>query len=656
MNRTSIIQSLIDKINATSYLEIGISSGENFNKINCNYKVSVDPESSTFPTFCLTSDEFFEHNQEKFDIIFIDGLHHSEQVYKDIINSLNILNDGGYIICHDMNPQKEEHQIIPFAGGLWNGDCWKAFVKLRQERCDLSLYTIDADYGCSIIQKGNQELLSINEEINYHNFDKNRKEWLNLISVEDFCKKLGFNIHSLLKNYINNSEDAENNFNLALYYHQIGQTASALSFYLRCAERTDDVLLKYECLIRGSMCFDSQGTRNFTVKGLLLHALTLCPKRPEAYYLMSKFYEKENKDGSWNECYTISSIGLQVADLSSSPLRTNVNYPGDYALLFQKAVSSWWCGLCEESRDLLLDLLENYQMEESFRQKAIDNLKKMNVEVESFTSYNKSVNIRKNISIPVIGVPVVSNPYWVTRLLMSIDYPVDNFVIINNNGRGEIDDELNSLTKITHKFVKNIKVCHLPANIGCGGAWNLIIKSYMMAPYWIIVNDDVAFASGFLKEMAETAESDQDIGMIHGHEGDFGIGSWDLFLIRDHIIQEYGLFDENLYPAYCEDSDYIMRFQHRPIKKVLSLKSNYYHGHGDKTEYYKEGSQTQKSEPNLKEKLDFSNNENIKYLNDKWGQDWRVCNPQEAPFKGKEHLISETTYDLNFVRKKHLGF
>lgn len=64
-------------------------------------------------------------------------------------------------------------------------------------------------------------------------------------------------------------------------------------------------------------------------------------------------------------------------------------------------------------------------------------------------------------SIPVIGVPVVSNPYWITRLLMSIDYPVDNFVVINNNGRGQIDEELDNLKNITHKFVKNIKVCHL---------------------------------------------------------------------------------------------------------------------------------------------------------------------------------------------------
>lgn len=258
------------------------------------------------------------------------------------------------------------------------------------------------------------------------------------------------------------------------------------------------------------------------------------------------------------------------------------------------------------------------------------------------------------MNIPVIGVPVVTNPFWVTRLLMSVDYPVDNFVIINNNGKGEIDDELNNLTKITHKFVNKIKVVNLPANIGVSGAWNLIIKCYMMAPYWIITNDDVAFGPGFLKEMNDVVENDSEVGMVHGHSGDFDVGSWDLFLIRDFVISRYGLFDENLYPAYCEDADYIMRFIHDPIKRVMSLNKMYYHGLGDKTQYYEHGSQTKKSLPELEHKLDFSNETNFHYLNEKWGPGWRNCGPTQLPYN--KYPISYTSYDLDFVRKKNMGF
>jgi hypothetical protein len=159
------------------------------------------------------------------------------------------------------------------------------------------------------------------------------------------------------------------------------------------------------------MCFDKQGTRNFTVKSLLLHTLALCPHRPEGYYLMSRFHEKENKDGSWNESYTIASIGLKVADLNPPPLRTTVDYPGEYALQFRKALASWNCGLCEESRDLFLELLDKYEMIPSFRQIAIDNLKNMNVDTNTkpFAVYTK--NKFDNLKVKFDGAENIQENY-----------------------------------------------------------------------------------------------------------------------------------------------------------------------------------------------------------------------------------------------------
>lgn len=258
--------------------------------------------------------------------------------------------------------------------------------------------------------------------------------------------------------------------------------------------------------------------------------------------------------------------------------------------------------------------------------------------------------------IPVIGVPVVSNPYWLHRLIMSVDYPVETLIIINNNGRGQIDDELNDLTKITHKFIDKIKVVHMPANIGCAGAWNLIIKCYMNASYWIISNDDIAFGPGLLKEMAEIVAADPIVGMIHPNPGDFNVGAWDLFLIRDIVVAEFGLFDENTYPAYCEDADYLMRFQHRPIRKVVGLTNSYLHGLDDKSNYYESGSQTEKSEPELGPILRMANAVNIEYLTKKWGPGWRSVLPNVSPFIGEPIPVSYTTWDLNFVRSKYTGF
>lgn len=393
MLRSEIINILIKKINAKKYLEIGVYNGTNFRLINCDSKIGVDPDATSAATHYLSSDEFFYYNKEKFDVIFIDGLHYAEQVYKDIVNSLEALNDNGFIVCHDMNPIKEEHQMVPYQGGTWNGDCWKAFVKLRQERSDIEMYVIDTDHGCGIIKKGIQETISKDLDLNWINFNKNKKEWLNIIPISNFIEKYNVKsvqmirdiiIKELLNKYVLDPENPENNYNLGVFYEDIGQTASALSYYLRAAERAKNEFLQYECIIRSSICFDKQGCRNFTVKGLLQHAIALQPTKPEGYYLLSKFYEKENKDGSWHDCYMISSIGNKIANNianNSIPLRTSIDYPGQYALLFQKGLSAWWCGLNEESTNIFLYLYSCKNLDPSIRVSVENNLKFLKIDL-----------------------------------------------------------------------------------------------------------------------------------------------------------------------------------------------------------------------------------------------------------------------------------
>lgn len=258
-------------------------------------------------------------------------------------------------------------------------------------------------------------------------------------------------------------------------------------------------------------------------------------------------------------------------------------------------------------------------------------------------------------AIPVIGTAVVNSIYWVTRLVNSVDFPVENFVIVNNNGRGELREELDALASAGHQFIKKIHVVHMPSNTGVSTSWNLIIKWFMNSPYWIITNDDVAFGEGILQEFYTNVEAYPTVGLIHGHPGEFDTGSWDLFLIRDFIIQKFGLFDENLYPAYGEDLDYLLRFVHNPIQKIMKLNSKYYHGHGTTDEYHEHGSQTAKSEPDMIPKLNFANETNFNYMFEKWGPYWRTQWPYENGAFDK-YPVNYTRFDLEFARKKHLGF
>lgn len=199
--RWDIINYLIEKNNYVNYLEIGVNDGLCIRKINAEHKDGVDPYPGSevgggfVPeiNYPIGSDEFFELIKDhdiKYDLIFIDGLHHSQQVDKDIANSLNHLVPNGTIVLHDCNPPEYELQLVPRVTGLWNGDVWKSVTKLRYNRSDLKVHVVDADWGVGIVQFGEQapyDKKPLNDVLNnWEYFDTNRDEILNLISVDTF--------------------------------------------------------------------------------------------------------------------------------------------------------------------------------------------------------------------------------------------------------------------------------------------------------------------------------------------------------------------------------------------------------------------------------------------------------------------------------------
>jgi GR25 family glycosyltransferase involved in LPS biosynthesis len=182
-------------------------------------------------------------------------------------------------------------------------------------------------------------------------------------------------IENLMSNFSMDTENPESNFSLGIWYENQGHTAPALSYYLRCAERSEDKDLTYEALIRGSFCYDKQGTRDDSTRSLIQQAFCFNMERPEAYFLLSHFAEKHEW---WRDCYIFAEQGLNYANFDLKPLRTDVGYPGRFGLLFEKAISGWWWGKAEESKNILLDLKENYELPENYLNSVNDNLKKMN--------------------------------------------------------------------------------------------------------------------------------------------------------------------------------------------------------------------------------------------------------------------------------------
>lgn len=165
--RFDMLNYLIKLYNYKSYLEIGAAAGYNFEKINCKYKVCVDPEKKYSKlTHNCTSDEFFQKNTETFDLIFIDGLHVSDQVIIDIENSLKFLNPMGTIMMHDCLPASYEQQTKERTQWNWTGDVWKAFAHYRQ-RPDLTMFTCDTDFGLGFIKKGSQKPWELPEDFDF---------------------------------------------------------------------------------------------------------------------------------------------------------------------------------------------------------------------------------------------------------------------------------------------------------------------------------------------------------------------------------------------------------------------------------------------------------------------------------------------------------
>jgi hypothetical protein len=194
VQRYDIINHLIEKYKLINYLEIGVFKGENIKKIKAAHKDGVDPGAEGFTTpevnYPMTSDEFFKllegHDEIKYDVIFIDGLHHADQVEKDIKNALNHVVKGGFIVLHDCNPISYEAQLIPRQTVAWNGDTWKAFVDFKSNNPSYKCHVVDTDFGVGVINNNGHEYKIENRIDDWDHFNSNRKELLNLISTDEF--------------------------------------------------------------------------------------------------------------------------------------------------------------------------------------------------------------------------------------------------------------------------------------------------------------------------------------------------------------------------------------------------------------------------------------------------------------------------------------
>lgn len=189
-NRMEVIQYYIDKLEAKTYLEIGVRHGASFIPIRCEKKIGVDPKfvnadlwGGDATLFETTSDEYFKHHAEPFDVAFIDGLHTHKQSLMDVYHCLQWIKPDGVILLHDCNPKKKSI-TVPGGNKDYSGEVWKTIVALRTNPM-LNVFVLDCDYGIGVVREGKADsclkysYLEI-EAMTYKDLKENRKRFLNL--------------------------------------------------------------------------------------------------------------------------------------------------------------------------------------------------------------------------------------------------------------------------------------------------------------------------------------------------------------------------------------------------------------------------------------------------------------------------------------------
>jgi len=150
--RTDLINAVSAACNVQTYLEIGVAHGTNLVNVKAPRKVGVDPAPhyKGEEVLWLTSDVFFEHNTQDFDLVFVDGDHQMPAPLNDILNALAA---SPIVLVHDACPTRPEHTkhgSLYKAGDIWMGQVWQALLYCK-EHLGLNVHIWPNDFGVALV-------------------------------------------------------------------------------------------------------------------------------------------------------------------------------------------------------------------------------------------------------------------------------------------------------------------------------------------------------------------------------------------------------------------------------------------------------------------------------------------------------------------------
>lgn len=178
MQRFEVIQPFLDLNKNSRYLEIGVEGGTTFHLINAEKKVAVDPIfrfnvpknriTNSIEYHEITSDQYFGSISidEKFDVIFVDGLHTNEQTTRDVLNAVEHLSANGVILIDDVIPSsyaaslemqsdtafyRELMELEKFDGDNWMGPVFRVVYFIAAFMQSFDYATIRENHGQTVM-------------------------------------------------------------------------------------------------------------------------------------------------------------------------------------------------------------------------------------------------------------------------------------------------------------------------------------------------------------------------------------------------------------------------------------------------------------------------------------------------------------------------
>ena len=158
-NPSKVLEFLAYPSQVKTYLELGVRCGKTFMSVSkcVDAAFAVDitfrelniRRSDNMCFYEMSTDDFFKQNTNKFDLIFIDALHEYEQIKTDLLNSIKVLNENGFIALHDVDPLRENLKVPEFCG-----DAYKILKYIDERLKDYQFTVVHYDeVGIAILQK-----------------------------------------------------------------------------------------------------------------------------------------------------------------------------------------------------------------------------------------------------------------------------------------------------------------------------------------------------------------------------------------------------------------------------------------------------------------------------------------------------------------------